>query len=140
MTVFTVTHRTTYRYANPVQFGDHRLMFRPRDSHDLRLLDTGLVIRPAAIVRWYHDGFGNSIAVASFGGKANELYFESRFRAQHYPIEAKEAVVDAYARLYPFSYAAEEIPDLGRTTQRHYPDPEHKVDAWARALLGDQPT
>lgn len=37
-----------------------------------------------------------------------------------------------YARTFPFSYSADEIPDLGRTTERHYPDPEHKVDAWAK--------
>jgi len=38
MPVLTVTHTTTYRYANPVTFGEHRMMMRPRDSHDLRLM------------------------------------------------------------------------------------------------------
>jgi hypothetical protein len=66
MTVVTVHHRTIYRYANPVQFGPHRLMLRPRDSHDLRLLDTNLAIQPAASVHWLHDVFGNSVAIASF--------------------------------------------------------------------------
>jgi transglutaminase-like putative cysteine protease len=140
MTILTVTHRTTYRYASPVAFGDHRLMFRPRDSHDLRLLETGLTIRPAASIRWYHDVFGNSMAVASFNEQASELFFESFFRAEHYPVTPDQLPVDDYARSYPFSYDAAEIPDLGRTTERHYPDPEHKVDAWARSLLGDQPT
>ncbi|MGI3776427.1 MAG: transglutaminase N-terminal domain-containing protein, partial [Janthinobacterium lividum] len=36
MTVLTVTHTTTYRYRRPVRFDQHRLMLRPRDSHDLR--------------------------------------------------------------------------------------------------------
>ena len=58
MPVLTVTHTTTYRYANPVLFGEHRMMMRPRDSHDLRLLDTALIIRPAGKVRWIHDVFG----------------------------------------------------------------------------------
>ena len=40
MTVLKVNHVTVYRYAKPVRLGDHRLMFRPRDSHDMRLLDT----------------------------------------------------------------------------------------------------
>ena len=53
MTILTVTHRTTYRYAQPVTFGEHRMMMRPRDSHDLRLLDTALTLRPAGAVRWW---------------------------------------------------------------------------------------
>ena len=39
MTIVVVHHRTVYRYAKSVQFGTHRLMMRPRDSHDLRLLE-----------------------------------------------------------------------------------------------------
>ena len=40
MKTLTVSHTTTYSYAQPVMFGEHRLMFRPRDSHDMRLLET----------------------------------------------------------------------------------------------------
>jgi hypothetical protein len=38
MQTLGVHHSTVYRYAKPVRFGEHQLMFRPRDSHDLRLL------------------------------------------------------------------------------------------------------
>ena len=48
MRTLEIVHRTRYEYSEPVSLGDHRLMFRPRDSHDLRLLHTGLVIEPAA--------------------------------------------------------------------------------------------
>jgi transglutaminase-like putative cysteine protease len=135
MTILTVQHKTSYRYANPVSFGEHRLMFRPRDSHDLRLLDTALTITPPAAIRWLHDVFGNSIAIATFSETARELVFESRFRARHYPLPAQEVAIEPYARHYPFSYSAEEIPDLGRTMERHYPDPEHAIDDWARRFL-----
>jgi transglutaminase-like putative cysteine protease len=111
-------------------------MFRPRDSHDLRLLGTALKIRPAAAgVRWLHDVFGNSIAIASFAAEAEELFFESQFRAEHYPLPPQEIVLEPYAARYPFSYSAEEMPDLGRTVERHYPDPEHAVDLWARRFV-----
>ena len=50
MIILSVLHRTRYRYAKPVVFGAHRLMMRPRDSHDLRLLDTTLVIDPPALL------------------------------------------------------------------------------------------
>ena len=56
-----ITHVTRYMYSAPVRLSDYRLMIRPRDSHDLRLLDTRLAIEPAAQVRWIHDPFGNSI-------------------------------------------------------------------------------
>jgi transglutaminase-like putative cysteine protease len=131
----TVRHLTLYRYRRPVTFGEHRLMFRPRDSHDIRLLSTGLTISPAAQVRWLHDVFGNSIALAGFEEKADELRLESLFTVDHYGVTEDTFPIASYARSMPFSYASEEIPDLGRTIERHYPDPEHKVDAWARRFL-----
>jgi len=132
MKIVKIQHTSTYRYAGPVTFGEHRLMFRPRDSHDLRLLEATLEIHPAASVRWYHDVFGNSLAIASFVDAAAELRFVSTIRVEHYPLLQPEFVIEPYARTYPFSYSAEEIPDLGRTTERHYADPDHLVDAWAR--------
>jgi transglutaminase-like putative cysteine protease len=131
-------HETTYRYAKPVTFGDHRLMFRPRDSHDLRLVETALEISPAASVRWYHDVLGNSIAIASFTEPAAELKFVSTIRLEHYPTPPREIVIEPYARVYPFSYSSDEIPDLGRTVERHYPDPDHVVDDWARRFVAKE--
>ena len=46
MPIFTVKHSTVYRYQQPVKFGEHRLMFRPRDSFDQRLLDHALFVDP----------------------------------------------------------------------------------------------
>jgi transglutaminase-like putative cysteine protease len=135
MTILTVTHRTVYEYAAAVEFGDHRLMFRPRDSHDLRLLETSLVLKPAASIRWLHDVFGNSIAIARFGTPASRLSFTSTFRAEHFPLPLREVELEPYAERYPFSYSADESIDLGRTAERHYPDPEHQVDFWAREFV-----
>ncbi len=136
MAILSVEHKTLYRYAKPVAFHDHRLMCRPRDSHDLRLLETGLTITPAAGVRWLHDVFGNSIAIASFQEPAAELCFVSTFRAEHYPVGQQDILIEEYARQLPFSYPAEEVADLGRTKERHYPDPEHLIDTWAKRFVG----
>ncbi|HKA72136.1 MAG TPA: transglutaminase N-terminal domain-containing protein, partial [Xanthobacteraceae bacterium] len=46
MKILTVQHATIYRYSEPVQFGQHRMMFRPRDSHDLRVLRSELTLSP----------------------------------------------------------------------------------------------
>src|SRR5215510_6847364 len=117
MPVVTIRHTTVYRYVAPVTFGDHRLMFRPRDSHDLRLLETGLQISPPASVRWLHDVFGNSIAVASFSEPAPELRLVSTIRLEHFPAATLEFPVEPYAKHHPFSYSTEEGPDLGRVAE-----------------------
>ena len=135
MSLLTVTHTTAYRYRKPVRFGEHRLMFRPRDSHDLRLIDASLTISPIAEVRWLHDVFSNSIAIASFNDAAEELHFRSRIELDHFGLINPEFVIEPYAQTYPFSYPAEEIPDLGRSVERDFPDPERKVDAWVKAFL-----
>lgn len=130
-----IRHVTTYRYARPVTIGAHRLMFRPRDSHDLRLLGASLTISPpAASIRWLHDVFGNSIAIAAFAVDTAELRFESDIRLEQYTLDPLDFPIEEYAATYPFSYSAEDIPDLGRTIERHYPDPEHRVDVWTRQV------
>lgn len=137
MHVLEVRHRTRYLYKEPVELGEHRLMSRPRDSHDLRLLDTHLSFQPSAkTVRWIHDVFGNSIALATFApAPVSELVIESGFRAEHYPAARVQGVLEPYARKLPFCYAREDALDLGHSKERHYPDPGHRVDAWARRFV-----
>lgn len=132
----TVNHVTTYRYLRPVKFQDHRMMFRPRDSHDLRLFDASLTISPTADIRWYHDVFGNSVAVAAFTEMADTLHFESQIVLDRYPLDTPEFPIEDYARQIPFSYPASEVPDLGRTIERHYADPDRLVTEWTRRFLG----
>ena len=71
MPILNVRHVTTYRYKQPVALGEHRLMFRPRDSYDQHLLGCDLKVEPApASVRWVHDVFGNCVTVVQFAGRA----------------------------------------------------------------------
>jgi Bacterial transglutaminase-like N-terminal region len=58
MTILHVRHTTVYRYRRPVRLGDHRLMLCPRDSHDLRLIRTNLILSHLGSVRWIHEVFG----------------------------------------------------------------------------------
>jgi transglutaminase-like putative cysteine protease len=140
MTTLRIRHRTQYRYRSPVELGEHRLMTRPRDSHDLRLLSTSIVIEPVASrLRWLHDVFGNSILIASFDATTRELTFVSEFRAEHFPVATEQIDVEPYAASFPFSYTASDAEDLARTQERHYADPEHRIDEWARAVLQQVP-
>jgi transglutaminase-like putative cysteine protease len=138
MHTLEIVHRTHYTYSEPVTLGDYRLMFRPRDSHDLRLLHTNLAIEPAAQVRWIHDAFGNSIAIASFEGPTQALELTSEIRVEHYGVPPDEPAIEEFARKLPFSYLAEEAPDLARYVERHYPDPNAAVSNWARQFLGGE--
>jgi hypothetical protein len=72
MTILTVRHITTYRYKQPVCFGEHRMMLRPRESYDQRLLELRLEITPKPTnLRWIRDVFGNHVAIARFASRAS---------------------------------------------------------------------
>ena len=137
MTLLSVRHLTTYRYRQPVSFGEHRMMFRPRDSYDQKLLDVRLDIAPApSSVRWVHDVFGNCVTIADFtGSEAEAIRFESNIWLDHAPSNTPNFQIEDTARTYPFAYDAEEMADLAPAIARQHPDPDGAVDRWARRFL-----
>src|SRR5690242_2033951 len=66
VTALKIHHKTVYRFRQPVSLGAHRLMLRPRESRDLRLMSHTLAITPAPVLTWAHDVFGNAVAMATF--------------------------------------------------------------------------
>jgi transglutaminase-like putative cysteine protease len=140
LTILNVQHTTVYRYRRPVRLGDHRLMLRPRDSHDLRLIQTSLNISPSASLRWLHDVFGNSIAIASFTEHSNELRIESSLRLETYLVKRPAFQIMPEAVSYPFIYSADDRIDLGRMLERHNPDPSDRLGSWARGFVRSNPT
>jgi transglutaminase-like putative cysteine protease len=143
-----IVHATDYTYRNPVGLTRHRMMIRPADSHDLRLHSATMVIDPApSAICWAHDVFDNSICFVEWPEslRTKHLHIVSTLGLTHYPAgPALPAYsLDPAAEVYPFSYASQEIPDLARLTERQLPDPDGKVDAWARRFvssLGDTRT
>lgn len=140
MAILNVRHTTVYRYARPVRLGDHRLMLRPRDSHDLRLIQTSLKSSPSATLRWYYDVFGNSIAIASFAQPAAELRIESNLKLETYAVERPPFQITPEAVSYPFVYSADDHIDLGRMLERQYPDPTDRLGSWARGFVRGKTT
>jgi len=134
MSLLTVRHVTIYRYSKPVGLGVHRMMFRPRESHDLKLLKTSLTITPnPSHLRWLHDVFDNSIAIAEFDGVTTELRFESIVTLQHFDTALPEYPLEEYANTYPFRYSNEDLPNLARALTRHYRGDD--VRHWANQFL-----
>ena len=136
MTVLSVRHVTTYRYRKPVRFGEHRMLLRPRDSYDQRLLRSTLTISPRpAELRWIHDVFGNCVTIVAFDDAADMLRIESNITLDHTPFNAPDFRLDPEARSYPFVYSSAEMPDLSRAIERQFLDPNDEVGHWARQFV-----
>ena len=112
-------------------------MVRPRESYDQHLIDATLTITPEpSDVRWLHDVFGNSVAIATFAKRAKDLVIDSTVRLDHSPAELQRVDIERYARQYPFTYSSEEMPDLLRSIERQHHDPQRQIDSWARRFVG----
>ena len=132
----TVRHTTQYQYSEPVAFGSHRMMFRPRDSHTLRLLGTSLAITPEPVkIRWMYDVFGNSVSYAEFGDqRATLLRFVSEISILHHEVNQPTALLMPSAEQYPFSYTDDEVPDIQPLMTLNRPDEEHRLARWAEHI------
>ena len=136
MAILSVKHVTSYAYAEPIRLGEHRMMLRPRDSNDQRLLGAELRIDPEpSRLHWIHDVFDNCVAVADFDGQTDRLRVESRITVEHRISSEPEVLLDESARLYPFAYDVEEMPDLARSIERRHSDPGGEIDRWARRFV-----
>ncbi len=139
MITLTIRHRTTYRYRQAVSFGPHRLMLRPRESRDLRLISCEVTVSPAATLTWAQDVFGNSVATANFQFMADTLVIESVSQVQLSADAWPVFDIAASAISYPFQYSADEWTDLGALTVQQYTDPGGRLENWARAIVrGDR--
>src|ERR1700721_2255165 len=144
MPLLTIHHKTEYRYTHPVAFGEHRIMLRPRDGHDLRMVSGRLKIVPEPMaLPWIHDVFGNSVAIATFDERAETLSIVSTATVEHNPADEFALTADDPAYFYPFLYDHEELPDLMQFISPQYGDPDGELSAWARNFLdaeGPTPT
>ncbi len=125
-----IQHRTTYRYAEPVRFGPHRVMVRPREGHDLHIESSILTIRPAHTVHWMRDVNGNSIALVDFTERATELMIYSELVLQHYDSDPLDFRVEPYALHYPFVYDPWTLPELTAFTHIVFPTDAERVRQW----------
>ena len=136
MPTIAIEHITRYRYRRDVAFGEHRIRMRPRESYDQSLLRSDLAITPQpSSLRWMHDVFGNAVALAAFDGKADQLEVRATATVEHRPTERAQIILEPYAATYPFHYSAQDLPDLARSTERQFADPDRQVDAWASRFV-----
>jgi transglutaminase-like putative cysteine protease len=132
---YEIVHTTVYHYKQPVTFGEHRVMFRPRDSHDLRVLATDLQVSPASHVRMIQDPHSNSVALVQPDAPASELQIVCRFTIEHAHTNNEELPLSPSAEVFPFAYSVEERFDLEQYMRPHHDDPGGHLTAWARQFL-----
>lgn len=130
-----IHHRTTYRYREPVAFGQHRLMLRPRESRELQLTGFDLAVTPEATVTWAHDVLGNSVATAAFQAMGDMVSIESVAQVDLDAVAWPVFDIAASAMVYPFRYSVNEWTDLGSLTMTQYPDPAGRLRDWARGFV-----
>ena len=123
MTILTVRHLTTYSYAAPVRLGEHRMMLRPRDSNDQRLLEASLTIEPEPAPASLDSRRLRQLRRhRGFPGETRRLAVENIITLEHLASDQPDFLLeDRAAPILP--YYAEEMPDLARAIERHYPDP-----------------
>jgi transglutaminase-like putative cysteine protease len=134
MPILSVRHDTTYYYNRPVAFGEHRMMLRPRDDEDQKIIATELEITPRPKqLAWARDSFGNHVATAQFGGRARELRFVSKIRLDHRSRDFSAASMEEFAQTYPFAYPQEDRPSLERFMEPLSPHPA--IDRWSTTFF-----
>jgi hypothetical protein len=60
-----------------VNLGPHRLMLRPRESRDLRLISSEAKVTPAGALTWAQDVFGNDVATVTFSAMTDVLAIDA---------------------------------------------------------------
>jgi transglutaminase-like putative cysteine protease len=135
-----IHHKTVYRFRQQVSLWAHRLILRPRESRDLRLMSHTLDITPDPVLTWAHDVFGNAVAVATFATTTATLVIDSAadilLNAAPWPVFD----IAASAISYPFRYSDDEWTDLGALAIEQYPDQAARLRSWARGFIRSNPT
>lgn len=130
-----ITHTTTYRYSVAVALGPHRMMLRPRETRELRLVAFDLDTSPTADIVWSHDVAGNAIAAATFDTSTDLLSIQSRtvvdLTAPVWPVFP----ISASATSYPFDYAPDDLIDLGALARPQYADEADRLASWVAPFM-----
>lgn len=138
--IYHLEHITTYRYQQPVTFGEHRAIFLPRAGHNGRLLNYAIETSVPSQVRWMMDTLSNSVAVLKFSEPADALTVTYRLTGEHFGVKAiADFPLERRAEEVPVQYTPDEWADLSMFMQPHSHDPEGRVAAWAKHFVaGDQ--
>ena len=134
-----INHVTEYLFSVQVSLLPHRLLLRPRESHNVRIESSTLEIFPAHSLQWKRDVLDNSLAVVDFPEPSDRLRIASNVVIQHYEDNPFDFLVDDYAVIHPFDYAEEDQVELAPFRQPVYPADREAVQHWLGGLGMQRP-
>ncbi len=140
MITLTIHHKTTYRFRQPVTIWPHRLMLRPRESRELRLISSNITLAPAAALSWAQDVYGNAVATATFDAMSDCLVIDSSASLELDAVAWPVFDIAASAISFPFRYSDDEWTDLGSLAVPQYPDPSARLRSWVQGYVRSTPT
>ena len=129
-----INHTTEYYYNQPVTFGPHRALMRPREGHDVHIESGRLDIEPKATVRWLRDLDANSVAIITFAEPAATLRVCSEVHVDLFEDKLTDCQIDPSARAFPFHYSANEQLGLVPYRLPSYPHDGTALQRWLRDL------
>src|SRR5262249_5169640 len=129
-----IVHKTEYHYNQPVSFGPHRIMLRPREGHDVHIVRGRLDVEPAATVRWLRDIYGNSVAILTFSEPSQKLSVFGEIDVDLRNDDPIECLIDPSAQMFPFQYPPEEQIELIHYKLPSYPYEGAALQQWLRDL------
>jgi transglutaminase-like putative cysteine protease len=135
-----IQHKTAYHFHQAVSLWPHRLMLRPRESRELRLVSSNVALTPPATVTWAQDVFSNAVATATFGTMSNYLAIDSVAELKLNAVAWPVFDIAASAICYPFRYSDDEWTDLGALATPQYPDPAKQLLTWTQTFVSGTPT
>jgi transglutaminase-like putative cysteine protease len=138
--IYDLEHTTTYRYTNPVKFGEHRAIFLPSAGYGGRILSYSLETNIPSKVRWIMDTLSNNVAAIEFSEPGTELIVTCRVTGEHFGIPAiADFPLEARAKEVPVQYTPDEWIDLAPFMRPHAEDPDGSVAAYAKSfVIGDR--
>jgi transglutaminase-like putative cysteine protease len=129
-----IIHATEYHYSEPVSFGPHRVMMRPREGHDVRIVHGRLDVEPKPTVRWLRDIYNNSIAILTFAEPSKSLVIHGEADIDYLRDNPIDCLIDPGARFFPFQYAPEEQVELVPYRLPSYPYDGSALQDWLLSL------
>lgn len=129
-----IVHTTEYHYREPVTFGVHRVLMRPREGHDLRIVNASVEVLPKCSVDWLRDIQGNSIALITFLEPSSILRIHSDMIVDLNEERLQEFSIASLALEYPFQYPADEQIDILPFRIPSYPHDGEILLEWLRGV------
>jgi transglutaminase-like putative cysteine protease len=104
--IFTIEHRTHYRYSQPVTLSPHRLRFHPRDDGSQRVVQHRLDISPTPQGRNDHiDLEGNRVTQVWFASSTENLEINLAMQVETLRSNPYDFLLDQDAAFLPIGHA-----------------------------------